>query len=98
MVKDKEVPSIKELVAIEPIPYTFYDAQLRRAYLQDVPTALTGGIVPNGTEFPATPALYQLFFRTDQSKMYMYNGANWLRIGLFDSNGNLPLPGRVYKE
>lgn len=98
MVEDKDVPAIKELIAIEPLASTFYDTQLRRSYLQDVPTALVGGIVPNGTEFPAAPAVYQLFYRTDQAKLYMYDGASWLRITLLDSNGNLPLPGRVYKE
>jgi len=96
--EEKEVPAIKEIVSIEPIPYTFFDSQLRRAYLQDVPTALTGGTVPNGTEFPATPSLYQLFYRTDQSKMYFYDGANWLQLALYDANGNLKIPGRLFKE
>ena len=93
-----DVPAIKELVAIEPLAVTFYDNQLRRSYLQDVPTSLAGGIVPNGTEFPAAPAVYQLFYRTDQGKMYFYDGANWLQLALLDSNSNLTIGGKYLKE
>jgi len=76
----------------------FFDKQLRRQYLSDVPTALRGGIAPNGTEFPAAPSLYQLFFRTDTNKLYLWNGSSWLQAPLIDSSGNLSIPGRFLKE
>ncbi len=88
---------IKGIPAIEPIEDTFLDRNLRRIYLSDVPTALRGGIVPNGTGFPASPTIYQLFFRTDQGKMYIYNGANWLQILLLDTSGNSIIDGKYLK-
>ncbi len=84
--------------AIEPIEGTFLDRNLRRIYLSDVPTALRGGIVPNGTSFPAGPTLYQLFFRTDQGKLYLWTGANWLQILLLDPSSNARISGRYLKE
>ena len=77
---------------------SFFDNNLRRSYLADVPAALSGGVVPNGTEFPATPSTGQLFFRTDTSKLYIYSGASWLQIGLMNTSGNLKIPGRYLKE
>ncbi len=83
---------------IEPMPETFYDRQLRRSYLSDVPSALTGGIIPTGTDFPGAPTLYQMFYRTDLAKMYFWEGSNWLQIGMLDSNTNLKIGGRYLKE
>ena len=77
---------------------SFFDTTLRRSYLSDVPAALSGGIVPNATEFPATPSTGQLFFRTDTSKLYLYSGAVWLQIALLDTSSNLTIPGRYLKE
>ena len=84
--------------AIEPVENTFFDRNLRRIYLSDVPTALTGGIIPNATSFPASPTLYQLFYRTDLAKLYFWDGANWLQIGMLDSSTNLKIGGKYLKE
>ena len=86
------------LIGVEPIEDTFFDRNLKRIYLSDVPKALTGGIVPNATSFPASPTLYQLFYRTDLAKMYFWDGANWLQLGMLDSNTNLKIGGRYLKE
>ncbi len=94
----KDDDAREPIPAIEPIEQTFFDRNLRRIYLSDVPTALRGGIVPNGTGFPASPTLYQLFYRTDQGKMYFWNGSNWLQLGLLDSSSNLIIGGKYLKE
>ena len=86
------------LIGVEPIEDTFFDRNLKRIYLSDVPTALRGGIVPNGSGFPASPTLYQLFYRTDQGKMYFWDGSNWLQLGLLNSDSNLIIGGRYLKE
>ena len=76
----------------------FFDTNLRRSYLSDFPTVLSGGVVPNGTEFPDTPLTGQLFFKTDTSKLFLYSGSVWLQIGLLDTNSNLTIPGKYLKE
>ena len=80
------------------VPSFFFDRILSRSYLLDVPTALTGGILPNGTSFPSAPTLYQLFYRSDEDKVYFWNGANWLRLSMLDSSSNLKIGGRYLKE
>lgn len=75
----------------------FFDTSLRRSYLEDAPT-LIGSVVSSGTSFPGSPANGQTFFRTDTGKLYLYDGTNWLQIGLLDSKGNLKIPGRYLKE
>ncbi len=89
---------VEPALGIDEIDDTLFDRFLKRIYLLDVPTALRGGIVPNGTGFPAAPTLYQLFYRTDEGKMYFWNGSNWLQLGLLDSSSNLIIGGRYLKE
>lgn len=96
--EENDVPGISGVPVIEPLEHTFFDDQLRRAYLEDVPTALTGGVVPSAAAFPATPSTGQLFWRTDRSKLYIYTGAAWLQIPVLDANGNLIISGRYLKE
>ncbi|KKM72875.1 hypothetical protein LCGC14_1416100 [marine sediment metagenome] len=93
---DQELEGVPAIGAIEGVE-SFLDKNLRRAFLSDVPTALTGGIIPNATSFPASPTLYQLFFRTDLAKLYFWNGANWLQLGLLESNSDLIIGGRYRK-
>lgn len=90
---DQAIEAVPAIGATEGVE-SFLDKNLRRAFLQDVPTALTGGIIPNATSFPASPTLYQLFYRTDQAKLYFWDGANWLQLGLLDSKSNLYIGGR----
>ncbi len=92
--KVEGVPAIGSGEGVE----SFFDKNLRRTYLSDVPTALRGGIVPNGTGFPAAPTLYQLFYRTDLGKMYLWNGANWLQLALLDTSSNIRISGSYLKE
>lgn len=49
--------------------------------------------IPNGTAFPGGVA-GSLFFRTDLSKLYGFDGSNWRQMGLLDSNSNMITPGR----
>lgn len=35
---------------------------------------------PEGTAFPLTPALGDLFFRTDLAALYRYDGATWIQV------------------
>jgi hypothetical protein len=37
--------------------------------------------VNNGSSFPDTPNTGELFFRTDESKLYAYNGTEWIASG-----------------
>jgi len=34
-----------------------------------------------GTSFPASPAEGDLFYRTDEHKVYVYNGSAWIVLG-----------------
>ena len=50
--------------------------------------------VPVGTGFPDPAQVGQLVFRTDEGKFYLYDGTNWLLVGLLDSSNNLKISGR----
>ncbi len=52
--------------------------------------------IPTGTSFPGGVA-GALFFRTDLSKLYGFDGSDWRQMGLLDSNSNLIIPGRQLK-
>lgn len=54
--------------------------------------------VPIGTAFPDPASVGQVMWRTDTSKLYLYDGTNWLQIGLCDSTSNLIIPGRILKS
>lgn len=86
------------LPALEPMPLTFFDSQLRRLYLDRIPTSASSGVIPSGSANPTSPTTGELFFRTDQGKLYMYDGSNWLQLPLHDSSGNLVVPGRILKS
>ena len=75
----------------------FFDASLRRSYLEDAPT-LIGSVVGSGTSFPGTPANGQTFFRTDTGKLYIFDGTDWRQIIVALASGVTPLPGRTVKE
>ena len=82
---------------IEPMPSTFFDRQLTRNYLDSVPRTVTSGIIPSGSSFPSSPAAGALFFRTDTSKLYLFDGTSWLEIPITDSSGNMKISGRYLK-
>lgn len=44
-------------------------------------TDLENLLVPRGTSFPLTPTAGELFFRTDQTQLYVYSGATWVQSG-----------------
>ncbi|KKL78731.1 hypothetical protein LCGC14_2021940 [marine sediment metagenome] len=76
---------------------TFFDVNLRRAYLEDAPS-LIGSVVGSGTSFPGTPANGQLFFRTDTGKLYIYDGTDWRQLLVAQANGTTRMPGRTVQE
>ena len=47
--------------------------------------------VHNGTSFPVspTPIEAQLFFRTDEDKLYFYDGAAWVEVGTGGAGGGI---------
>jgi len=49
--------------------------------------------IHNGTSFPGSPYEGQLFFRTDQDKLYIYDGASWLDVtgGIQSVTGTAPI-------
>ncbi|KKK64510.1 hypothetical protein LCGC14_2983450 [marine sediment metagenome] len=75
----------------------FFDASLRRSYLEDAPT-LIGSVVSSGASFPGTPSNGQTFFRTDTGKLYIYDGTDWRQIIVALATGVTPFPGRRVQE
>lgn len=45
--------------------------------------AASGGGISSGTSFPGSPSTNDLFFRTDRSLIYFYNGTRWLTISQY---------------
>ena len=52
---------------------------------------------PVGTSFPAG-TVGSLFFRTDELKLYGFDGFNWRQLGLLDTSSNLIIAGKYLKE
>ena len=44
--------------------------------------------LPTGTAFPGLPSVGELFFRTDQSALYYYNGNAWVDVRALDPDLN----------
>ncbi len=86
------------LPELEPMPHTFLDTNLRRAYMEQAPAAASGGGVPTATSFPVAPVAGQMIFRTDLTKFYMYDGANWREMPMLDTSSNLAIGGKYLKE
>jgi hypothetical protein len=40
--------------------------------------------VPEGTSFPGSPTADDLFYRTDQNRLFFYDGTRWLTLQEFD--------------
>ena len=38
--------------------------------------------VDSGTSFPASPNAAELFYRTDNTTLYYYNGSSWIAISI----------------
>jgi hypothetical protein len=50
--------------------------------------------VPHGTSFPASPVYGQLFFRSDNQLLAIYNGSVWLYVnGVIPDGTSLPVSG-----
>lgn len=47
---------------------------------------ITNLTVPTGTAFPGTPNAGELFFRTDESKLYSHDGSSWNEVSTNLSN------------
>lgn len=90
-------PELLGFSEIEELELEFYDVQLRRSYLEDTPT-LVGSKISTGTSFPSSPTSGQLFWRTDSNKFYIFNGSDWIQVGVLDTKGHLKIPGRYLKE
>lgn len=66
-------------------PYTptadYHPATLRYV-LDAINAAITSGsstaIIKTGTSFPATPTSGQMFFKTDENRLYVYAGSIWV--------------------
>ena len=76
----------------------FFGTNLRRAFLESTPAASSGGTVPTGTSFPTAPVAGEMFFRTDESKFYAFDGSDWREVPMLDTSGNLAIGGRYLKE
>lgn len=52
-------------------------------------------VVDSGTTFPASPDLGELFFRTDQDKLFVYKSSGWSEAGSasFDTSANRNITG-----
>lgn len=51
-------------------------------------------VVASGVSFPSSPDLGELFFRTDQDKLYVYKSGGWAESGAaFDSSANQTVTG-----
>lgn len=51
-------------------------------------------VVASGVSFPSSPDLGELFFRTDQDKLYVYKSGGWAESGAaFDSSANQTVSG-----
>lgn len=54
------------------------DAQVQYKNINLASTISPQGLnLPNGTAFPASPAEGRAFYRTDEDKFYVYDGAIW---------------------
>lgn len=42
-----------------------------------------GGGIDSGTSFPGSPSTNDLFYRTDEARLYFYNGTRWLTTQQF---------------
>jgi hypothetical protein len=52
---------------------------------------IVNATVGSGTSFPNSPATGQMFFRSDSSKMFIYNGTQWSEIPIASSSaGSVP--------
>src|SRR3990167_3721177 len=45
-------------------------------------SAITNATVAKGTSFPSLPDEGELFFRTDLDALHVYNGTQWIQVGL----------------
>ncbi len=102
MVELEDLPSGPGVPQLTPgdigdLDLPFFDSNLRRAYLEDTPT-LVGSKISTGTSFPSSATSGQLFWRTDSEKFYIYDGTNWIQVGILDSKGHMKIPGRYLKE
>jgi hypothetical protein len=51
---------------------------------------IVNATVGSGTSFPNSPVTGQMFFRSDSSKMFIYNGTQWSEIPIASSAGSVP--------
>jgi hypothetical protein len=56
---------INHVVTSVPVPRSQYESEEHHALV-------------SGTSFPASPVEKQLFYRTDEHKLYIYNGTSWV--------------------
>lgn len=52
----------------------------------------------HGTEFPASPAERQLFYRDDEHKWYIYDGSAWVWLGGCGGGGGMEVHGNEYHD
>ncbi len=76
----------------------FFEVNLRRAFLESTPAASSGGTVPTGDTFPTSPVTGEMFFKTDVSKFYAFDGSNWREMPMLDTSGNIAIGGKYLKE
>ena len=50
-------------------------------------SAITNLTVPSGTAFPSNANAGELFYRTDESKLYVHNGTGWIELATLPVTG-----------
>lgn len=58
---------------------------------------IVNATVDNGTVFPSNPNSGELFYRTDLSALHVYDGSQWVQVGLTSSELN-GQPGSYYLD
>jgi len=51
--------------------------------------------VASGTSFPGTANAAELFYRSDQNKLYLYNGTSWVDLAATGGGGTVADPDQI---